>query len=61
MALVDASPDGYKQRGRFAPPDQPDRGPAKAWAYPVVSNGRLYIRDLNMLWCYDVKAAEAAK
>jgi outer membrane protein assembly factor BamB len=27
----------------------------KAWAYPVVANGRLYIRDLGTLWCYDVK------
>ena len=27
----------------------------KAWAYPVVANGRLYLRDQNMLWCYDVK------
>jgi hypothetical protein len=27
----------------------------KAWAYPVVADGQLYIRDANMLWCYDVK------
>ena len=27
-----------------------------AWAYPVVANGRLYIRDLGALWCYDIKA-----
>ena len=24
--------------------------------YPVVANGRLYIRDAGALWCYDVKA-----
>ena len=46
----------YKEDGRFTPPDEPDRGPAKAWAYPVVANGRLYIRDVKMLWCYEVKA-----
>ena len=34
---------------------------AKAWNYPVVANGRLYLRDLNMLWCYDVKEARAAR
>jgi hypothetical protein len=28
----------------------------KAWAYPVVADGRLYVRDHGMLWCYDVKA-----
>lgn len=56
VALVDASSDAYKEEGRFTPPDEPDRGPTKAWAYPVVANGRLYIRELKMLWCYDVKA-----
>ena len=57
-ALVEATPDGYHEKGRFAPPDQPKRTNKmeKAWAYPVVANGRLYLRDQNMLWCYDVKA-----
>lgn len=56
VALVEATSDGYREKGRFTPPDQPSRGNAKAWAYPVVANGRLYIRDLGSLWCYDVKA-----
>jgi outer membrane protein assembly factor BamB len=56
VALVEPSPEGYREKGRFTPPDQPERGNIKAWAYPVVANGRLYIRDLNKLWCYDVKA-----
>jgi outer membrane protein assembly factor BamB len=55
VALVEPSPDEYRERGRFTPPDQPDRGNSKAWAYPVVANGRLYIRDLDCLWCYDIK------
>ena len=58
VALVEATPDGYHEKGRFAPPDQPKhtKRMEKAWAYPVVANGRLYLRDLNMLWCYDIKA-----
>jgi len=28
----------------------------KAWAYPVIANGRLYIRDAGKLWCYNVAA-----
>jgi len=56
-ALVEATPEGYREKGRFAPPGQPDRGRAKAWAYPVVANGRLYIRDAGVLWSYDVKGA----
>ena len=55
VALVDATPTGYHERGRFTPPGQPDRGGGKAWAYPVVANGRLYIRDARYLWCYDVR------
>ncbi len=57
VALVEATPEGYKERGRFLPPDPPskkERGQAQSWAYPVVSNGRLYIRDLSALWCYDI-------
>jgi outer membrane protein assembly factor BamB len=55
VLLVEATPDGYREKGRFTPPDQPKRGITRAWAYPVVANGRLYIRDLGVLWCYDVK------
>jgi outer membrane protein assembly factor BamB len=55
VALVEASPASYNQVGFFLPPDQPKRGKTKAWAYPVVADGKLYIRDLDRLWCYDVK------
>jgi outer membrane protein assembly factor BamB len=55
LALVEASPDSYREKGRFTPPEAPDRGRSKAWAYPVVADGRLYIRDMGSLWCYDIK------
>ena len=61
-ALVEATPEAYREKGRFTPPDQPShpRGAMqKAWAYPVVANGRLYLRDLGVLWCYDVKEGGA--
>jgi outer membrane protein assembly factor BamB len=54
VLLAEATPDEYREKGRFTPPDQPDRGRSKAWAYPVVANGKLYIRDATSLWCYDV-------
>ncbi len=56
MALVEITPDEYREKGRFTLPDQPDRGRAKAWAYPVLADGKLYVRDLGSLWCYDVSA-----
>jgi outer membrane protein assembly factor BamB len=58
VALVEPKPEAYTEKGRFTPEEQPKRKHQmdKAWTYPVVSNGRLYIRDHDMLWCYDVKA-----
>ena len=57
VALAEATPEAYREKGRFTPPDPPKHtGGAmeKAWTYPVVANGRLYIRDLGTLWCYDI-------
>ena len=59
ISLVEATPDGYRNKGSFSPAEMPKhpRGPMeKAWCYPVIANGKLYIRDLGALWCYDVKA-----
>jgi outer membrane protein assembly factor BamB len=53
VALVEATPDGYKEKGRFTP-DKKSSKPS--WPYPVICNGRLYLRDGNYLYCYDVKA-----
>jgi len=52
VALIEATPEGYKEKGRFAHPDPTGRN---TWAYPVVANGRLYIRDGTGLSAYDVK------
>ncbi len=59
VALVEATPEGYREKGRFTPPAQPKKKqagpfPEGAFAYPVIANGRLYIRDLGTLWAYDV-------
>jgi outer membrane protein assembly factor BamB len=60
VGLVDATPEGYREKGRFTPPAQPkpkQAGPYSdtAYAHPVIANGRLYIRDLETLWAYDIK------
>jgi outer membrane protein assembly factor BamB len=59
VALVEASPEQYREKGRFSPPGQPRRGNSQAWAYPVVSNGRLFVRDMGTVWCYDIKDPNA--
>ena len=55
VALIEASPDGYKEHGHFTPPGIPEKRLGKAWSYPAVADGRLYIHDWGTLWCYDVK------
>jgi len=61
VALVEATPEAYREKGRFKPPAQPKHGRARemAWASPVVANGRLYIRDLGILWSYNVRDPKA--
>jgi outer membrane protein assembly factor BamB len=53
MLLIEPSPKEYLERGRF---DQPDRTSLPAWAHPVIANGKLYVRDHDLLLCYNVKA-----
>jgi outer membrane protein assembly factor BamB len=52
VALVDATPDGYKESGVFKLANYTK----ESWAHPVVIGGRLYQREQDTLWVYDVKA-----
>jgi outer membrane protein assembly factor BamB len=53
VALIEATPAGYKEQGRF---EQPDRSSKNSWPHPVIANGKLYLRDQDVLLCYDVRA-----
>jgi len=53
VTLIEASPEGYKEHGRFNPPFRSDKN---SWSHPVISGGKLYLRDQDVLLCYDVKA-----
>lgn len=53
VLLIEPSPKAYIERGRF---EQPDRSRLPAWAHPVIANGKLYVRDQDVLYCYNVKA-----
>ena len=61
MVLVEATPEAFHEKGRFTPPAPPKHAvsgpfPEGAFTYPVIANGRLYIRDLGTLWAYEIKA-----
>ena len=52
VGLAAASPEAYKEKGRF---QIADKG-LPSWAHPVVSGGRLYVRNQDTLTAYDIKA-----
>lgn len=51
VALVPASSKEYGEKGSFKVPN----GTNNCWAHPVVIGGRLYLREKDIVWCYDVK------
>ena len=53
ISLVMAVPTGYALCGRFK---QPDRSKAQAWPHLVIAGGRMYVRDQDIMLCYDVRA-----
>jgi outer membrane protein assembly factor BamB len=53
MLLIEPNRERMVECGRF---DQPDRSQSPAWTHPVVANGKLYVRDQDLLLCYDVTA-----
>jgi outer membrane protein assembly factor BamB len=52
VVLLEATPEGYREKGRFL---QPDRTKERSWPHPVISGGKLYLRDQDLLLCYDLR------
>ncbi|HSI35339.1 MAG: PQQ-binding-like beta-propeller repeat protein [Phycisphaerae bacterium] len=60
VTLTAASPTETKDLGKFKLPQPSKLKKPKGglWTPPVVANGRLYLRDQELLFCYDVKDAK---
>ncbi len=63
MALLTATSTGWDEHGTFEIPEKskvPETrrtsSAAKIWTQPVIANGRLYLRDQELLFCYDIRA-----
>lgn len=58
-ALTEPNEDGWKVRGEFRLPQiskiRKANGNIKVCTHPVVADGRLYIRDQELLHCYDLR------
>jgi len=61
VVLIDASPEGWKEHGRFKLDPQTDqrKEAGKIWTHPVICDGKLYLRDQNLLFCFDVREGAA--
>jgi len=53
VALIEATTTDLNEKSRFS---QPDRSGERAWPHPVIANGKLYLRDQDVLLCYDLEA-----
>ena len=51
VGLVEATPEAYREKGRF----RIQQGSLPTWTHPVVAGGRLYIRDQDTIYAYDVR------
>ena len=62
VKLVAASPAGWKETGSFTIPEQTKnpRKSGKIWTHPVIANGKLYLRDQDLIFCYDVSGGKSS-
>jgi len=57
LAVAAASPDGWKEFGRMEFPERTEieTRDNMVWTHPVVADGKLYLRDQDLLFCFDLK------
>ena len=57
VVLIEASPEGWNEKGRFKlDPQSEYRSPrGKIWTHPTIANGKLYLRDQEIILCFDIK------
>ena len=52
VGLAEATPSAYKEISRF----QIQPGEYPTWTPPVISDGKMYLREQDNLYCYDIKS-----
>lgn len=51
VALIEATPNEFRQTGQFQTPVSG----GDSWSHPVISEGRLFLREKDNLWAYDIR------
>ena len=52
VGLAEANPAAYREHGRF----ELKTGNLPSWSHPVVAGGKLFLRDQDRIYAYDVRA-----
>lgn len=62
VVLIEPSTEGWKEHGRFKLDPQTDqrKDAGKIWTHPVINDGKLYLRDQNLIYCYDISEKDDA-
>ncbi|MEM9942376.1 MAG: PQQ-binding-like beta-propeller repeat protein [Planctomycetota bacterium] len=58
VLLIDANESSHEIVSRFVmePQTTRDRKKGKVWVHPVVASGKLFVRDQDVILCYDISA-----
>jgi hypothetical protein len=48
---VEATPEAYRERGSFRIPEVEN----PSWPHPVIAGGRLFLREQDRLYAFDVR------
>ena len=54
VGLVEATPSSYQEKSRFGI----GRGDYPTWALPAIANGKLFLRDQDTLYCFNIRAEQ---
>ncbi|QEL16977.1 PQQ-binding-like beta-propeller repeat protein [Limnoglobus roseus] len=57
LAVIKATDEGWKEDGQLTLPkrSKTPKGQGAIWAHPVVAHGKLFLRDFDYLFCFDLK------
>ena len=58
VILIKADAGGLQEKGRFklTPQSERRKPDGMIWMHPVISDGKLYLRDQEIICCYDIRA-----
>ena len=57
LTVAAASPNGWKEFGRMELPERTEMPTMDnmTWTHPSIANGKLYLRDHDLLFCFDLR------